>query len=101
MSTPTHVAYIEARVAAREIKRAGDDAAGARDGHSASSRVWARSGRWEAKWRRMLAEPTGQDHRCSPYWSRSICGGCGGQEANCDKCGRLMCCEPTGQEGDQ
>ena len=53
------------------------------------------------KWRRMLAEPTGQDHRCSPYWSRSICGGCGGQEANCDKCGRLMCCEPTGQEGDQ
>ena len=46
-------------------------------------------------------QPTGQDHRCSPYWSRSICGGCGGQEANCDKCGRLMCCEPTGQEGDQ
>ena len=43
----------------------------------------------------------GRTHRCSPYWSRSICGGCGGQEANCDKCGRLMCCEPTGQEGDQ
>ena len=56
---------------------------------------------WVCEVRAAVAEPTGQDHRCSPYWSRSICGGCGGQEANCDKCGRLMCCEPTGQEGDQ
>ena len=56
---------------------------------------------WVCEVRAAVAEPTGQDHRCSPYWSRSICGGCGGQEANCDKCGRLMCCEPTGQEGDR
>ncbi len=56
---------------------------------------------WVCEVRAAVAEPTGQDHRCSPYWSRSICGGCGGQEANCDKCGRLMCCEPTVQEGDQ
>lgn len=47
-------AYIEARVIARELKRAGGDASGALDGHGAANRIWANAGRWEAKWRAML-----------------------------------------------
>jgi hypothetical protein len=45
--------YIEARVAARELKRAGDDASGAVDGYGAANRVWALAARWERKWKGM------------------------------------------------
>lgn len=51
---PDLYAYIEARVAARELKRAGGDASGALDNYGAANRVWASSGQWEAKWRAML-----------------------------------------------
>jgi len=41
-----------------------------------SSRVWARSGRWEAKWRRMLAESdrcgSGVTHRDEDH-RESVC----------------------------
>lgn len=57
-SDPELYAYIEARVAARELKRAGGDASGAQDGYGAANRVWAESGRWERKWRAMLDQET-------------------------------------------
>lgn len=46
--------YIEARVAARELDRAGGDASGAIDNYGAANRIWASSARWLAKWRAML-----------------------------------------------
>lgn len=58
---PDLYAYIEARVAARETKRAGDDASGASDNYGAANRVWAISGRWEREWRGML--------EASPEWT--------------------------------
>lgn len=51
---PELYAYIEARIAARELKRAGDDASGASDNYGAANRVYANSARWEQKWRAML-----------------------------------------------
>ena len=51
---PELYAYIEARIAAREVKRAGDSASGALDGYGAANRVWALAGTWEQKWRGML-----------------------------------------------
>lgn len=48
--------YIEARVAAREIKSAGDIVSGAIDGHSAANRVWSISSRWQKVWKQMLEE---------------------------------------------
>lgn len=53
---PELYAYIEARVAARELNRAGGDASNAADNYGAANNVWAVSARWEAKWRAMLAE---------------------------------------------
>jgi hypothetical protein len=52
---PELYGYIEARVAARELNRAGGDAGGAADNYGAANRVWALSGRWEKKWRDMAA----------------------------------------------
>lgn len=46
--------YIEARVAARELKRAGGDASGALDQYGAANRVWHQAGWWEQKWRAMI-----------------------------------------------
>lgn len=46
--------YIEARVAARELDRAGGDASGAVDNYGAANRIWALSAQWEKKWRAML-----------------------------------------------
>lgn len=51
---PELYAYIEARVAARELDRAGGDASGAINEYGAANRVWSRSAVWEAKWRGML-----------------------------------------------
>lgn len=51
---PELYAYIEARVAARELDRAAGDASGALDNYGASSRVYVLSARWEQKWRGML-----------------------------------------------
>lgn len=51
---PELYAYIEARIAARELNRAGGDAGGATDQYGAANRVWNLSGWWEAKWRGML-----------------------------------------------
>jgi hypothetical protein len=51
---PDLYAYIEARVAARELDRAGGDASGAVDNYGAGNRVWRLSAQWEAKWRAML-----------------------------------------------
>lgn len=47
-------AYIEARVVARELDRAGDTASGAEDGHGAANRIWQMAAPWERKWREML-----------------------------------------------
>lgn len=47
--------YIEARIAARELDRAGDDCGGALNEYGAANRVWSLSARWENKWRSMLA----------------------------------------------
>jgi len=41
--------YIEALVAARELKRGGDDASGALDGHCAANRLYASRDRWRRK----------------------------------------------------
>lgn len=51
---PQLYAYLEARVAARELKRAGDDASGSIDGYGAANRVYNLAGQWEQKWRGML-----------------------------------------------
>lgn len=51
---PGLYAYIEARVAARELERAAGDASGATDGYGAANRVYSLAGRWEQKWRGML-----------------------------------------------
>lgn len=53
---PELYAYIEARIAARELKRAGGDASGAADNYGAGNRVWALSARWEQKWRDALEQ---------------------------------------------
>lgn len=46
--------YIEARVVARALKTAGDEASGAAGKYDAANRVYALAARWEAKWRGML-----------------------------------------------
>lgn len=46
--------YIEARVAARELKRAAGDASGAVDQYGASNRIYRLSAWWEQRWRDML-----------------------------------------------
>ena len=48
-SDPDLYWYISARVAARELKRAGDTVSGARDGHGAANRLWALSARWDER----------------------------------------------------
>lgn len=48
--------YIEARVAARELNRAGGDASGATDNYGAANRVWSLSARWEGKWRKAIQD---------------------------------------------
>lgn len=53
-------AYIEARVAARELDRAGGDASGATDNYGAANRVWALAGTWEQKWRQMVEEQSSE-----------------------------------------
>lgn len=53
-SDPNLYAYIEALVAARELKRAGGDASGALDNYGAANRVWHLSGQWAAKRDRLV-----------------------------------------------
>lgn len=56
-SDPLLYDYISARIAARELKRAGDTVSGARDGHGAANRLWAYSGDWADRVDRLRAAP--------------------------------------------